>query len=265
MHTQLTQRGPETAITPTQPAVLPWVPANLDSISRRFEGRHPRELLQWGATTFGEDIVMATGFGVSGIVLMHMASQLRTRLTVFFLQTDLLFLETMALRSQLTERLGVRFVEVHSGLSLEDQRLQYGDKLWQSNPDLCCQLRKVNPLRRFLADKRAWITGIRRDQSASRADAPLVSWDRAHDLVKLNPLAGWTRDQVWTYIYQHQLPYNPLHDQGYPSLGCTHCTRQVKAGDPERAGRWAGFDKTECGIHVQPDGTIVRTSQVVAH
>lgn len=258
---------PGASANPVQPqsnlpsaAILPWMPANLDPISQRFERKHPRELLQWGATTFGDDIVMATGFGVSGVVLMHMASQLRTRLTVFYLQTDLLFPETMELRDRLIEQLGVRFVEVHSGLSLEEQRLQYGDELWKSSPDLCCQLRKVNPLRRFLASKRAWITGIRRDQSASRASAPLVGWDQANSVIKLNPLAGWTQDQVWTYVYQHNLPYNTLHDQGYPSLGCTHCTRKVKPGESERSGRWAGMEKTECGIHVQPDGTIVRTT-----
>ncbi|MEZ4664946.1 MAG: phosphoadenylyl-sulfate reductase [Caldilineaceae bacterium] len=235
-----------------------WAPANLTHIARRFEKQSPQALLNWATASFGQDLVMATGFGPSGVVLMHMASLQRVRPTVFYLQTDLLFPETLDLRDRLTARLGIHFVEVHSGLPLAEQALRYGAELWQHSPNLCCQLRKVNPLREFLSTKRAWITGIRRDQSSTRASAPLVMWDEANQLVKLNPLAGWSSDQIWTYIYQHNLPYNALHDQGYPSIGCTMCTRAVKAGEDERAGRWAGLGKTECGIHIQPDGKVGR-------
>ncbi|MEZ4711605.1 MAG: phosphoadenylyl-sulfate reductase [Caldilineaceae bacterium] len=240
-----------------------WAPANLTHIARRFEKQAPPALLNWAAASFGQDLVMATGFGPSGVVLMHMVSEMSTvqrrfKPAVFYLQTDLLFPETLALRDRLAEQMGIRFVEVHSGLSLAEQALRYGAELWQQSPNLCCQLRKVNPLREFLSNKRAWITGIRRDQSSTRASAPLVMWDEANQLVKLNPLAGWSSDQIWTYIYQHNLPYNALHDQGYPSIGCTMCTRAVRPGEDERAGRWAGLGKTECGIHIQPDGKVVR-------
>lgn len=235
-----------------------WAPANLEQIARRFERESPQALLRWGVATFGRDLAMATSFGLSGIVVMHMLSQLRFRPTIFYLQTDFFFSETLALRDELSLRLGIEFEEVHSNLSLAEQALRYGDELWRKNPNLCCTLRKVNPLRRFLMDKRAWITGVRRDQSAARAHAPLVSWDATNELVKLNPLAGWTSAQVWQYIYQHNLPYNELHDRGYPSIGCTVCTRAVREGEDERAGRWAGTEKTECGIHIQPDGTIGR-------
>jgi phosphoadenosine phosphosulfate reductase len=239
------------AYTPaTAPARTPtWLPANLPRISHRFEQREPHELLRWGLATFGEEIVLATGFGLSGIVLMHIVAALRPRTAVFYLQTDLLFPETMTLRDRLAERLGLRFVEILPEISLTDQQRQYGPDLWHQKPDLCCQLRKVQPLRRFLAEKKAWITGIRRDQSPTRSRVSLLEWDQANQVIKFNPLAGWSRDQVWRYIQRHDLPYNQLHDQGYASIGCWPCTRAISAGEDERAGRWAGLSKNECGIH----------------
>jgi phosphoadenosine phosphosulfate reductase len=239
-----------------------WFPANLAPLNRRFEKLQAADVLRWGLTTFADDIVLSTGFGPSGIVLMHMVSQIRPKTAVFYLQTNLFFSETLALRDQLSERLGMQFVEVHSGLSLNEQAHQFGAALWQRNPDLCCRLRKVEPLRRYLANKKAWITGIRRDQSPTRRQAQIVSWDNANHLVKLCPLASWTQDQVWEYIDQHDLPTNILHDEGYPSIGCMPCTRPVAAGEAERAGRWAGTDKLECGIHIQPDGNVVRVSSL---
>lgn len=239
-----------------------WFPANLVPLNRRFEKLQAVDLLRWGLTTFADDIVLATGFGPSGVVLMHMVSQIRPKTAVFYLQTNLFFPETLALRDQLSDRLGMQFIEVHSGLSLNEQAHQFGAALWQRNPDLCCRLRKVEPLRRFLADKKAWITGIRRDQATTRRQTQLVSWDNANHLVKLCPLASWTQEQVWEYIHQHDLPTNVLHDEGYPSIGCMPCTNPVSSGEDERAGRWAGTEKLECGIHIQPDGTIVRVSQL---
>jgi phosphoadenosine phosphosulfate reductase len=179
---------------------------------------------------------------------------MRQHPTVFYLQTDLLFPETLELRDRLTEKLGIQFTEIRPDLSLEEQAQEYGETLWQRNPDLCCQLRKVEPLRRLLAGKKAWITAIRRDQSPMRASTRVIAWDRANNLLKISPLAGWTREQVWTYLYEHDLPYNPLHDQGYPSIGCYPCTLPVAAGGSERSGRWVGTGKLECGIHIQQDG-----------
>ena len=242
----------------TPPRSLNWFPANLEAFNRRFEERTPEAILRWGLTTFNEDIVLATGFGPSGVVLMHMVSQIRPQTAVFYLQTDLFFTETLALRDELRERFDINFVEVHSGLSLNEQAFQFGAALWQRNPDLCCRLRKVNPMRRYLAEKKAWITGVRRDQGPSRANTQIVSWDNVNQLIKLSPLATWTREQVWNYIYQNDLPYNDLHDRGYPSIGCMPCTKAVSDGADERAGRWAEMEKTECGIHIQPDGTVSR-------
>ena len=243
-------------------SALTWIPANLASINGRFERLQPRDVLRWGLTTFSNEIVLATGFGSSGIVLMHMVTQLRPRTPIFYLQTDLFFPETITLRDQLTEPLGINFVEVHCGLSLDEQGEEFGPALWSRNPDLCCHIRKVEPLRRYLADKKAWITGIRRDQSPTRTKTPIVSWDKVNRLLKLSPLAGWTRSQVWDYIQDHDLPYNQLHDEGYPSIGCVPCTRAVGAAAHERDGRWAGTPKLECGIHIQPDGTILRSTAI---
>lgn len=239
-----------------------WKPANLGRLSGRFEHRPPQDVLRWAAASYGDDLAVATGFGASGVVLMHMIAQFRPQSTFFYLQTDLLFPETLALRDQLAARLGIQFTEVHSGLSLGEQAFQYGRQLWLRNPDLCCHLRKVEPLRRFLAGKRAWVTAIRRDQAASRIFTQTVDWDHANGLVKIAPLAAWTRSQVWDYIHAHDLPYNGLHDRGFGSIGCVPCTRALQPGETdERAGRWADTEKSECGIHIQPDGNIIRLTR----
>lgn len=237
--------------TPTATTTMDWTAETLKQISADFEGRPPDEILRWGIANFAPDIAMATGFGPEGVALMHLLSQVAPETTVFYLDTDLLFKETYELRDELEARLGIRFTRVHSGLSLAAQAEQHGPTLWQRDPNLCCHLRKVEPLRRFLATQRAWITGIRRDQTSVRAKADLVESDRANGLVKLNPLANWTRDQVWDHIHTYQLPFNRLHSFGYPTIGCWPCTLPVAEGDDLRAGRWVGFEKTECGIHLQ--------------
>jgi phosphoadenosine phosphosulfate reductase len=246
----------------TSSSKINWFPANLPHISQRFEPFHPRDILRWGTTTFGQDLVIACGFGISGIAMLHMASQLPQKPNVFYLQTDLHFGETLALRDELIARLGLNFIEVRPDLTLADQAEQYEPELWRSNPDQCCQLRKVEPLRRFLQTKAAWVTGIRRDQSHGRAHTPIVSWDDNNHLVKLCPMVNWTRAQVWDYIRQHDLPYNRLHDHGYPSIGCAPCTSKVNpASTDERAGRWLNSSKTECGIHIQNGKVIRRTAE----
>lgn len=229
-----------------------WTPDTLSEVGARLERSSPREILEWGFERFAPDIAMATGFGPSGIVLMHLVSQLRPETTVFYLDTGLLFPETEALRATLAERLGLVFTQVEPELSVGEQEAVYGPALWRRDPDRCCSLRKVAPLRRFLATQRAWITGLRRDQSPARAHIRPVAWDAGNGLVKFCPLASWTAEDIWGYIHAHELPYNELHDAGYPSIGCIPCTRPVAPGEDERAGRWAGQAKTECGIHLQP-------------
>lgn len=226
-----------------------WDREELRRLSDSFEGAWPEDVLQWAFETFGSDAAMATGFGPSGVALMHLVSRINRDATVFYLDTDLLFPETHDLKRQLADRLGLTFTRVHSGLSLQDQAREEGLNLWRTNPDRCCFIRKVLPLRRFLSTREAWITGIRRDQSPTRERIGIVGWDEANGLVKINPLANWTEQQVWQYVELNELPYNVLHDRGYPSIGCIPCTKPVAEDEDPRAGRWQGHDKLECGIH----------------
>ena len=229
---------------------IAWTPESLKQVSATLEGSSPETVLNWGFENFAPSIVMATGFGPEGVVLMHLVSQIRPETIVFYLDTDLLFSQTYELRDQLIKRLGIRFERVHSGILLPEQALRHGDTLWAKDPDTCCHIRKVIPQRQFLSKYSAWITGIRRDQTAFRANTGLVEWDYANKMVKLNPLAAWTSDQVWEHIRANDLPYNQLHDYGYPSIGCWTCTKAVEPGQDSRSGRWAGNVKTECGIHL---------------
>ena len=223
------------------------IAAMLTQLNRQFELQPPRALLHWALETFGPHVALGTGFGPTGIVLMHMVTQIRPETTIFYLDTGLLFSETYDLRDRLEAQLGIRLTRLY----FNDPPAEQAPGLWQHDPNACCHLRKVVPLRRFLADKDAWITGLRRDQSPGRAQTQLLEWSIANQVVKLNPLANWREDQVWAYIQAHELPYNPLHDEGYPSLGCWPCTRPVQPGETNRAGRWAGMEKTESGIHFE--------------
>ncbi|MCS4200826.1 phosphoadenylyl-sulfate reductase [Salinibacter ruber] len=232
----------------------PWSSTRLAALNAQFEPHGPKAILNWATHTFGEDLAQGTGFGPSGIVIMHILADLRPGTTVFYLDTDLLFPETYELCDDLDERLDVDVTRVHGGLSLDEQAEQEGEELWNRNPNRCCFLRKVKPLRNFLDDRRAWITGVRRDQSERRADTDILSWEGQYGVFKINPLANWTQKEVWKYLFEHDLPYNPKHDQGYPSLGCVPCTEPVDQADGySREGRWGDRDKTECGLHTSPE------------
>jgi phosphoadenosine phosphosulfate reductase len=223
--------------------------ADLKLISDEFETAAPEAVLRWAVEEFGPEVALATGFGPEGCVLIAMLSAINPSTRIFYLDTDLLFPETYALRDQLEARYGVRFERRAAKLSLSDQAAAYGERLWERAPDLCCRLRKVEPLRQMLSGLRAWVTAIRRDQSAARAGIGIVERDANFGLIKINPLAAWSVPDVWDYIAKHDVPYNPLHEQGYPSIGCLPCTTPVQIGETPRAGRWRGTAKTECGIH----------------
>ncbi len=218
-------------------------------ISNEFGTVSPEAVLRWAIEEFSPDVALATGFGAEGCVLMAMLSAIDPGMRIFYLDTDLLFPETYALRDQLEVRYGVQFERRATSLSVNDQAAEYGERLWEREPDLCCRLRKVEPLKEMLKGMRAWVTAIRRDQSPTRADTDVVEWDKRFGLVKINPLARWSARDVWNYIAKHDVPYNPLHDQGYPSIGCIPCTTAVQIGEIPRAGRWRGTGKSECGIH----------------
>ncbi|MCI0488728.1 MAG: phosphoadenylyl-sulfate reductase [Blastocatellia bacterium] len=226
----------------------------LDRINKTadlLESSAPQEILRWAFDEFGEGVTIATGFGVEGMALIDMAAKIALAPDVFFLDTGFLFPETYQLRRRIEDRYGIEIRACSSNLTPEMQDETYGPDLWLRDPDLCCRLRKLEPLKEALLGKRAWITAIRRDQTAERANARPVEWDRRWQLVKINPLVRWSKRDVWNYVMKNDIPYNPLHDQGYPSLGCTHCTRAVGRGEDERAGRWSGFAKTECGLHAE--------------
>lgn len=227
-----------------------WTEAALDQVAYALEGQAPEEILRWAFSQFGpEEITLACSFGAEDVALVDMIARLRPRTKVFYLDTGLLFPETYVLIDQITQRYDLRFERYTPLLTLEEQVAAHGDGLWSRNPDQCCGIRKVEPLERALKGHGAWITGIRREQSPTRANAKPVTWDGKFGLVKVNPLVTWKERDLWAYITHHGVPYNPLHDQGYPSIGCTHCTRPVKPGEDPRAGRWSGFQKTECGLH----------------
>lgn len=209
-------------------------------------------MLAWALDEFAPGVCLATAFGPQTIVLVDLVAELRPETTVFYLDTGLLFPETLQVRDELERRLGLRFVRVAPDLTVSDQARVHGEALWSRDPDRCCELRKVDPLARFLAGRPAWITGLRRGHSPTRAAVRVVEWDEAHGLIKVNPLAAWTDADVWARIRERDLPYNPLHDAGYPSIGCRPCTAAVSPGEPARSGRWAGRGKTECGIHLPP-------------
>lgn len=202
------------------------------------------EVVRWAVERFHPSIALACSFQQEESVLLDILFAERSGARVFALDTHVLFPETYALWEQ-TERRYATTIERFEGPSLAAQAAEHGDELWKRDPNACCAIRKVEPLGRALAGLDAWITGVRREQSPTRAGARKVEWDERHGLWKLNPLADWTERDIWTRITERGLPYNPLHDRDYSSIGCTHCTLPG-AG---REGRWAGGDKTECGLH----------------
>ena len=215
------------------------------------EGWDLKVLLQWGLSEFGQSLAIAASLGAEDVVLIDQASRLRSEFRVFTLDTDFLFPDTYALIDRIEKRYGIQVERTHSDLTPAQQAARYGEALWASQPDQCCQLRKVEPLKKKLSGLSAWVTGVRRDQAPTRAGTRKLEWDAKFGLVKLNPIADWNWEQVWEYIRANNVPYNPLHDQNYPSIGCTHCTRPVRPDEDPRAGSWSGFNKIECGLHVK--------------
>jgi phosphoadenosine phosphosulfate reductase len=224
----------------------------LASLNDSFESKQPQDVLAYALERYAPNIILACSFGAEDVVLVDMIQRIAPQTKLFYLDTDFLFKETHEVKDRLIAKYGLRpeqVIQVKSLLTPEQQAAQYGDALWARNPDQCCRLRKVEPLTRVLNGYAAWITGIRRDQAPTRANAGLVEWDQKFQLVKFNPLAKWKIEDVWAYIKVHEVPYNDLHDRHYPSIGCTHCTAPVMPGEDPRSGRWKNFAKTECGLH----------------
>lgn len=227
--------------------------ADLAFVNREMVGKDALDVIKWAYGTFGDDLVYACSFGAEGIVLLDLISKVKPDAPVFFLDTHLHFAETYDLIKRVRERYPTLRITIREpALSLAEQAAAYGEALWERQPDLCCQLRKVEPLASVLEGAVAWLSGLRREQSPTRAHVQYVNRDNRFRSLKVCPLIHWTWQEVWQYIRAFDLPYNPLHDQGYPSIGCAPCTRAVQEGEDARAGRWANTGKTECGLHVAP-------------
>lgn len=220
----------------------------IQDAAERFENKSVEELLAFAVEKF-PSITLACSFGAEDVVLVDLLQKVSPKTDIFYLDTDFHFQETYETRDRLMERYGVNFVQVKPQLTPEEQAEKHGDELWKTDPNACCNIRKVQPLIQILSNYDAWITGIRRDQAPTRANAKKVEYDQKFGMVKFNPLANWTSDDVWNYIRNNNVIYNPLHDNNYPSIGCHYCTRQVMPGEDPRAGRWSGHEKTECGLH----------------
>jgi phosphoadenosine phosphosulfate reductase len=244
---------PVERVVPTAPREVrqptPQLFEGLRRQSQRFESASPREILSWAVEEYFPKLTMATAFGPEGCVILHLLAEIEPQVHVFNLDTGYQFEETLQLRDRIAQRYGIEVQLERPDTTVEEYERQHGGPLYRTQPDQCCFDRKVKVLSRVSRNFDAWMTGIRRDQSSDRANAPIVGWDKKFGLVKISPLANWTKQDVWKFITEHDVPYNPLHDQGYTSIGCRPCTRSIMFGEDERAGRWSGFAKTECGLH----------------
>jgi phosphoadenosine phosphosulfate reductase len=217
------------------------------AVGAELELAPAEDIVEWAVATFGDRFCVTSSMGDA--VLAHLVSRVAPGVDVVFLDTGYHFAETIGTRDAVAATLPLRVVDVQPSLSVEEQDRQYGARLYERDPDLCCALRKVQPLQRTLEGYDAWATGLRRAETRDRVIAPVIGWDEAKGKVKVSPLARWSDDEVERYVARHGVLVNPLVQDGYPSIGCWPCTRRVEPGADPRSGRWAGRDKTECGIH----------------
>ncbi len=223
--------------------------AELSAASQSLEKASPAEILAWASERFGDRFAMATAFGPEGMVLIHLLAEVAPQTYLFNLDTGYQFAETLELREEVKRRYGLEVELRRPKLTVQQYEELNGGPVYRTDPGRCCGDRKLAVLRESIVGFEAWASAIRRDQSPDRSLAPIVGWDKKFGLVKVSPLANWTKRQVWDLIVREKIPYNPLHDKGYTSIGCWPCTRAVLPGEDERAGRWSGMAKTECGLH----------------
>ncbi len=220
---------------------------NIAQQNKELESLSPSEIIKWAVKTYSPRIGMTSSFGAESIALIHMVTQVKPDIPIYFLETGFHFAETLQFRDELKKRYKLNIVDITCTMGHEAFLKQYGP-LHQTNPDLCCEINKVLPLKQAISGLSAWITGIRRDQANTRRNVQVLEQFQ-EGLVKVNPLTNWTKAKVWEYIKKHDIPAHPLTLKGYTSIGCEPCTRPTKPGEDPRAGRWAGKEKTECGIH----------------
>ena len=232
---------------------LPISRADVEQLADEFETRSSQDLLAWAVDRFEGRIMLTCSWQMQSSVLIAMLHEIGANIRVVELDTGLLFPETYETRERLVAKYDLELERIDPRETVEEQAESEGPDLWRRDPDRCCALRKVEPLERALVGMDAWITGIRRAQSVTRRDAKVLELD-PRGVVKVQPLAGWTDEDVKGYLFAHDVPYNPLHDRGFPSIGCTPCTRAIRPGEDSRAGRWADAEKTECGLHLPAQG-----------
>lgn len=229
----------------------PAAPPCLEELST-LESCDARDVVAWAVERFGSRLTLSCSFGgPGGMALLDLAWRVNPAIDVFVLDTGFLFDETLHLLEEVERRYGIEVRRIRPLLSPDEQAKRLGPELWKSDPDACCAERKVEPMHRALSGYDGWLTALRRDQSATRAQAPVAAWDEQFGIIKLCPLADWSGPRLWDYVKQHELPVNPLLVRDYRSIGCVQCTARTFADGDERAGRWAGFTKTECGLHAR--------------
>jgi phosphoadenosine phosphosulfate reductase len=229
----------------------PEITANQITVANRLlQEATPQDILRWAVERFHPRLTMATAFGAEGCCLIHMLAEIEPGVRIFNLDTGYQFDETLELCERIKERYGIEVELVRPELTVAEYEGKHGGPLYRGRPDQCCHDRKIVPLQRALAGYDAWVSAIRRDQTFHRARADVVQWDARFGLLKVNPLLTWTRRDVWRFLPAHDIPYNPLYDEGYASIGCRPCTSAVSEGEEERAGRWPGTAKQECGLNV---------------
>ncbi|MBI3813161.1 MAG: phosphoadenylyl-sulfate reductase [Nitrospinae bacterium] len=223
--------------------------AEIERLGLEFEKKSPQEIIRFALDKYGSRISFASSFGAEDVAMIDMIAKIKPGARVFTLETGYLFPETHDVIKRIKEKYNIKLETYAPSESVDEFEKKYG-KLYDTDTDKCCSVRKIEPLNRAIADNLdAWITGIKRDQSHTRANTKKIEVDKKFNLVKFNPIADWTSGQVWAYIRENNVPYNVLHDRNYPSIGCAPCTKPVKPGEDPRAGRWAGKGKTECGLH----------------
>ncbi|RBQ19595.1 phosphoadenylyl-sulfate reductase [Spongiactinospora rosea] len=220
----------------------------VESAAEFLEGASAREIIRWAAATFGDRLCLTSS--MSDALLIDLVSRVKPGIDVLFIDTGYHFAETIGTRDAVQQVYDVNLINIQPSRTVEEQERDLGPRLFGRNPDLCCFLRKVEPLNRALEPYHAWISGIRRDEAVTRTDTKVVEWDAKRQMVKVNPIAAWSQEDVDNYISDNGVLINPLHYDNYPSIGCAPCTRQVLDGDDPRSGRWSGMGKTECGIHL---------------
>lgn len=225
-------------------------PAQIAAAAKELADASPQEVLRWAVATFFPKLTMATAFGAEGCCIIHMLAEIEPRVRIFNLETGYQFQETLDLRERIKQKYGIEVEYVRPDTTVAEYEAEHGGPLYLLRSDQCCNDRKMVPLRKAVVGYDAWISAIRGDQTSHRSAAAVVQWDAKFNLVKINPLLRWTKREVWDFVLKHEVPYNPLHDDGYPSIGCWPCTSPVGKGEDERSGRWAGTKKKECGLHV---------------